>query len=82
LRLVRKADNLTAIFMPIVWRKYGILDVLQPNGPSRPLTGIALYVLFYYKKIANELNLDDFVAHLIYWYVTLIRHEIRRVIDI
>jgi hypothetical protein len=48
-RPVRRADNLTAICEPIVYIKSGSLDVLQHNGPSRPITGIALPII-YLKK--------------------------------
>jgi hypothetical protein len=41
-RMARKADNLTAICEPIVWRKCGSLDVSQHYGHPQLITGIAL----------------------------------------
>jgi hypothetical protein len=61
-RRAREADNLTAIYEPIVYEKCGSLDVSQPYGSSWPLTGTALplltvnFSIYYTVRIHRSLN--------------------------
>jgi hypothetical protein len=53
-RPVRKCGNLSAICEPI-FKKMWILDVSQPNGPPRPITGIAVPLRCVYYSL-NKMN--------------------------
>jgi hypothetical protein len=46
-RPAHMADNPTVICEPIVWNICRNLDASQPYGSSRPVTGIALLLLFF-----------------------------------
>jgi hypothetical protein len=59
----RRADKFIAICEPIAYTKCGNLDVSQPCGPSRPVTGTAL--LCYLSKLYFlNLNVMSFLKGL------------------
>jgi hypothetical protein len=71
-RPARKADNLSAICEPIVYRICGSLEVSQFYGPSRPVTGIALHFTFIQALVRFEVLVVVTLRNMILWDVTIL----------
>jgi hypothetical protein len=60
---MRRADNLTTFFVPIVI-KTGSLNILEPSGPVMTCNGIAfaVYILVPYSNSPEEFHICVFLG--------------------